>query len=88
MKTCSNNQCKWVSVARGNVIYLLFYFFFVYNISYYSFTHELRGYTQCVLCKLHGIRLFETMLKTRAVARALIGGLNIHIFVLCPTNFF
>ena len=24
----------------------------------------------------------------RAVARALIGGLNIHIFVLCPTNFF
>ena len=25
---------------------------------------------------------------TRAVARALIGGLNIHIFVLCPTNFF
>ena len=23
-----------------------------------------------------------------AVARALIGGLNIHIFVLCPTNFF
>ena len=26
--------------------------------------------------------------KMRAVARALIGGLNIHIFVLCPTNFF
>ena len=25
---------------------------------------------------------------SRAVARALIGGLNIHIFVLCPTNFF
>ena len=24
---------------------------------------------------------------TRAVARALIGGLNIHIFALCPTNF-
>ena len=27
-------------------------------------------------------------LTCRAVARALIGGLNIHIFVLCPTNFF
>ena len=26
--------------------------------------------------------------ECRAVARALIGGLNIHIFVLCPTNFF
>ena len=24
----------------------------------------------------------------RAVARALIGGLNIHIFMLCPINFF
>ena len=24
----------------------------------------------------------------RAVTRALIGGLNIHIFMLCPTNFF
>ncbi len=24
----------------------------------------------------------------RAVARALIGGVYIHIFVLCPTNFF
>ena len=26
--------------------------------------------------------------RNRAVARALIGGLNIHVVVLCPTNFF
>ena len=36
--------------------------------------------------KMKRIRIY----RIRAVARALIGGggLNIHIFVLCPTNFF
>ena len=28
------------------------------------------------------------LVGSRAVARALIGGLNIHMFVLCPINFF
>ncbi len=31
---------------------------------------------------------FGLNVKNRAVARALIGGVYIHIFVLCPTNFF